>query len=128
MIVVVTNNVPERFRGFLASVMLEIAAGVYVSPRMTAGIRERIWSVLNEWFNAIGTGSVIMAWMDRREASGLALCTLGVPPREFMEIDGVFTTRADMTAEKQEFLNKIMELGASGTLSTTESRPDPETR
>ena len=41
MTVVVTVNVEARYRGFLASVMLEIAPGVYTSPNMTRGIRER---------------------------------------------------------------------------------------
>ena len=42
MTVVVTVNVEGRYRGFLASVMLEIAPGVYTSPEMTSGIRDRI--------------------------------------------------------------------------------------
>lgn len=32
MTVVVTRDVPDRFRGFLVSVMLEIAPGVYTAP------------------------------------------------------------------------------------------------
>ena len=38
MTVVVTINVEARYRGFLASAMLEIAPGVYTSPQMTQGI------------------------------------------------------------------------------------------
>ena len=45
---VVTRDVEERHRGFLISVMLEIAPGVYVSPRMSQGVRERVWSVLTD--------------------------------------------------------------------------------
>ena len=37
MTVVVTRNAPMRYRGFLASCMLEIGAGVYTSPRMNRG-------------------------------------------------------------------------------------------
>jgi len=40
--VVVTRDVADRFRGFLASVMLEVAPAVYISPRMTKGVRERV--------------------------------------------------------------------------------------
>ena len=43
MTVVVTRNVEARYRGFLASAMLEVAPGVYVAPEMSKG--ERIWSV-----------------------------------------------------------------------------------
>ena len=41
--------------------MLEIAPGVYTGPRMTAGTRERVWTVLESWFDALGGGSVVMA-------------------------------------------------------------------
>lgn len=41
MTVVVTVNVESRYRGFLASTMLEIAPGVYTSPQMTREREER---------------------------------------------------------------------------------------
>ena len=37
MTVVVTRDVEARYRGFLASVMLEVAPGVYVSPNLSRG-------------------------------------------------------------------------------------------
>ena len=49
MTVVVTNNVPNRFRGFLASCMCEIAPGGYTAPRLTKAVRERVWAVLESW-------------------------------------------------------------------------------
>lgn len=39
---IVTRNAPDRFHGFLASCMLEVAPGVYVSPRMGRAVRERV--------------------------------------------------------------------------------------
>jgi CRISPR-associated protein Cas2 len=33
--VVITRDVEMRYRGFLGSTMLEIAPGVYISPRMS---------------------------------------------------------------------------------------------
>ena len=56
MTVVVTVNVAARYRGFLASAMLEIAPGVYTAPRMTSGIRERVWAVLATWYAELGGG------------------------------------------------------------------------
>ena len=44
MTVVVTRDVESRYRGFLASAMLEVAPGVYVSPDLSNGVRERIWT------------------------------------------------------------------------------------
>ena len=55
MTVVVTVNVEARYRGFLASAMLEIAPGVYTSPQMTSGIRERTWDVLARWYYELGS-------------------------------------------------------------------------
>ena len=43
MTMVMTRDVAARYRGFLASVMPEIAPGVYVSPELSKGVRERIW-------------------------------------------------------------------------------------
>jgi hypothetical protein len=42
MTVIVTRDVPDRYRGFLASVMPEIGPGVFVSPELSRGVRERL--------------------------------------------------------------------------------------
>ena len=94
MVVIVTRDVADRFRGFLASAMLEIAPGVYASPRLTAAVRERIWTVLESWYQALGGGSVVMTWRDRKEPCGQGIRTLGAPPRRFAAIDGLVTTVA----------------------------------
>ena len=82
MTVVVTRNVEERYRGFLASCMLEIAAGVYTGPRMTAGVRDRVWRVLSDWHQALGQGSIVMTWLDLAEPGGQGVKLLGEPPPE----------------------------------------------
>src|SRR4051794_16032031 len=94
MVVIVTRDVADRFRGFLASAMLEIAPGVYTSPRMTAGARERVWGVIETWFAALGGGSVVMTWRDHKEPCGQGIRTLGSPPYRFVDIDGLVTTVA----------------------------------
>lgn len=94
MTVVVTRDVPGRFRGFLASAMLEIAPGVYTSPRMTKAVRERVWAVLEGWFHASGIdGAIVMTWRDTDHASGQAVRTLGVPAKELVELDGMHLVR-----------------------------------
>lgn len=35
--VIVTRDVEPRYRGFLASAMLEVAPTVYIHPRLSAG-------------------------------------------------------------------------------------------
>jgi CRISPR-associated protein Cas2 len=41
LVVIVTRDVAYRYRGFLSSIMLEIAPTIYLSPRMNPGVRER---------------------------------------------------------------------------------------
>lgn len=90
---VVTRNLEPRYHGFLNSVMLEIAPGVYTSPRMTKGIRERIWAVLAEWHSELHNGTIVMTWRDSEAPGGQGLAYLGEPPRELVEVDGMVLVR-----------------------------------
>ena len=92
--VVVTRDVADRFRGFLSSVMLEVAPTVYISPRMSKGVRERTWQVLADWHDSEPRGSVVMIWRDNNETGGVGLANLGSPPRELIEADGMWLARA----------------------------------
>lgn len=92
--VIVTRDVADRFRGFLASVMLEVAPAVYISPRMSKAVRERIWKVLADWRDAEPRGSVVMVWRDNNETGGVGLAHLGDPPKELVEMDGMWVARA----------------------------------
>jgi len=91
--VVVTVNVEARYRGFLASAMLEIAPGVYTAPMMTSGIRDRIWRVLESWHAELGTGSIVMTWRDPQAVGEQRILTLGHPPRDIVDADGVFLVK-----------------------------------
>ena len=93
MTVVVTVDVAPRFRGFLASCMLEIAPGVYTSPRMSPAVRNRVWDVLEEWHDELGGGGVVMTWRDPACVGGQGLALLGTPPRELYDAEGVFLAR-----------------------------------
>ena len=104
MVVIVTRDVAGRFRGFLGSCMLEIAPGVYTAPRMNPGVRERVWTVVSEWYAHTGRGSLIMTWRDGGEISGQGVAMLGSPPVQITEIDGVYvaslrpSTHASLTS------------------------------
>lgn len=93
MTVVVTVNVEPRYRGFLASAMLEIAPGVYTSPNLTGGIRARIWSVLTAWHAELGNGSIVMTWRDPSASSQQEVRTLGESPKELVDADGVYLVK-----------------------------------
>jgi CRISPR-associated protein Cas2 len=79
LVVIATRDVADRFRGFLASVMLEVAPTVYISPRMNPGVRTRTWNVLRNWHQAEPRGSVVMVWRDIDQTGSAGIATLGTP-------------------------------------------------
>ena len=104
MTVVVTRDVSARYRGFLASCMLEIAPGVYTAPRMNRRVRERLWQVLQDWHTADPVGGVVMTWFDSAVVGGQGISILGSPAQELLECQGVFLARNDGTPEIGEDL------------------------
>ena len=104
MTVVVTRNLPARFRGFLASCMLEIAPGVYTAPRMTVAVRERIWLVLEEWWELVThpDSGIVMTWVDPEKAGGQEVRVLGSPPIEMVDHDGIYLARKPWEEDEPE--------------------------
>jgi CRISPR-associated protein Cas2 len=92
MTVIVTRDAPQRTRGFLASVMPEPAPGVYTASDLSKAVRQRIWTVLTDWHDATGDGSVVMIWRDDSAPGGLGVASLGTPPRRLAELDGVLVS------------------------------------
>ena len=90
---VVTSNVEARYRGFLTSVMLEVAPGVYVAPDMSAAVRNRMWDVLSEWWNSLRNGSIVLVWRSTNAVGNLQIETLGEPPKEIVDADGILLVR-----------------------------------
>lgn len=84
MVVVVTENVPQRLRGRLAVWLLEIRAGVYVGD-VSRRVREMIWQNLDR---GMEDGNAVMAWATRTE-SGFDFQTLGSNRRMPVEFDGL---------------------------------------
>jgi CRISPR-associated protein Cas2 len=93
MTVVVTVNVETRYRGFLASTMLEIAPGVYTAPMMTSGIRDRVWGVLSRWYYELGRGSIVMTWRDPDAVGEQRIRTLGEAPKSIVDADGIYLVK-----------------------------------
>jgi len=93
MVVVITRDVEARYRGFLGSAMLELAPGVYAHPKMSAGVRSRIWMVLTEWYCNLNTGSILMTWADTDSHGGLGLATLGEVPKHIVAHDAMLLVR-----------------------------------
>ena len=93
MAMVITRNVEARYRGFLASIMLEVAPGVYVVPDLSAAVRTRLWGVLSSWWAVLGTGSVVLIWRDTKAVGNLRIETLGEPPKEIVGADGIWLAK-----------------------------------
>lgn len=96
MVVVITRDVEGRYRGFLGSVMLEISSGVYTHPRMSAGVRERVWGVLESWYAELRRGSIVMTWAERSADGGLGLLTLGEPPKKIVAHDAALLVKREI--------------------------------
>ncbi len=99
LVTIVTRDVLDRFHGFLASVMLEIAPNVFVAPRMNKGVRERTWKIVADWHAQEPRGSLVMIWRDLNEVGGIGISHLGTPSRELVEMDGMWLTRRSNVAK-----------------------------
>jgi len=94
--ILITRDVEDRYRGFLSSLMLELTAGVYVSARLNAGARERIWAVLLDWHQHLNRGSVTMCWTDKQQPGGIGLRQLGEAARQLAEVDDLLLVRREL--------------------------------
>ncbi|APH54997.1 Hypothetical protein GbCGDNIH9_1699 [Granulibacter bethesdensis] len=90
---VITRDVEARYRGYLTSIMLELSAGVYLSPQLSSAVRERTWAVLSEWYSELRRGAIVLAWPDAKSPGGMAIRTLGDAPKEIIDADGVLLVR-----------------------------------
>lgn len=104
MTVVVTRNVSDRIRGFLASCMLELAPGVYSGARISPAVRERVWSVLEDWFGAEEQASIVMVWQEAQMPGGQQVLTLGLPPVDLVELDGLILARRQGSTEEKPMI------------------------
>jgi CRISPR-associated protein Cas2 len=95
MTVVVVRDVATRYRGFLASIMPEVASGVFTSPELSRAVRDRLWAVLSDWWSTKPGGSIIMVWKDEHAAGRLGVTSLGEPSRQLADIDGVLVTKLE---------------------------------
>jgi CRISPR-associated protein Cas2 len=83
MMVIVTENVQPRLRGYLARWLLEIRAGVYIGD-YSVKVRDMLWGNVQK---EIEEGNAVLAWSTNNEA-GYAFDTCGVNRRIPIEIDG----------------------------------------
>lgn len=123
MTVLVTRNVKDRIRGFLGSCMCEVAPGVYVAPRMSKAVRERVWTVLNDWFEDGQDTSVVMTWPDLAQPGGQAVQTLGTGGRSLHEHDGVVLARGELSEAERRSLTTEPSTKATAPAANDKTTP-----
>jgi len=79
--------------------MCEIGPGVYTAPRMTQGVRRRVWAVLSDWFTPTKDSSIVMTWPNPQLPGGQGIATLGLPAKELCDHNGVFLVRRRLADE-----------------------------
>lgn len=84
MLVIVTEAVPERLRGYLSRWLLEVRAGVYVGS-YSVRVRERLWRVVCA---ETGEGNAVLIWKADHE-SGFEFVTVGRNARRPVDWDGI---------------------------------------
>ena len=98
MTIVITRDVEARYRGFLGSIMLEVSPGVYAHPRLSSGVRGRMWSVLDQWHGQLHRGSIVMIWAETAANGGIGLRQLGEPARDIVLHDSLYLIRRALRA------------------------------
>lgn len=93
MTVIVTRYAEPRYRGFLGSVMLEIAPGAYTSPDLSRAVRERVWTVLTDWYSQLGRGSIVMTWRDNKASRRQTVSGLREPPKSIVDANGLLLVK-----------------------------------
>ena len=93
LVTIVIRDMANRYHGFLSSLMLEVAPNVFIAPKMNPRVRERVWSVLSDWYAYEPQGSAVMVWRDNNATGGVGISSLGIPPRELVELDGMWIVR-----------------------------------
>ncbi|MFP4647434.1 MAG: type I-E CRISPR-associated endoribonuclease Cas2e [Candidatus Acetothermia bacterium] len=95
MMVIVTQAIPDRLRGYLARYLVEVRAGVFVG-NYSARTRATIWeTVLDE----VEFGNAVLIWQTNTE-SGFDFKTVGKHRRIPTEKDGLKVV--DFTSEEME--------------------------
>ena len=84
MLVIVTEAIPDRLRGYLSPLLLEVRAGVYIG-NYSIRVREMLEVVIRE---NLETGNAAIAWSTNSE-SGFDFITIGADRRIPVEFDGI---------------------------------------
>lgn len=95
--VLVISSPPDRLRGYVRSLMLEIRAGVFVSTRLSKRARELLWSEV-EPFCFEGDTYAVLVYESAQSADRLSVLTAGTPAKELHSVDGLLLAKHRLIA------------------------------
>jgi len=84
MLVIVTEAIPDRLRGYLSRWLLEVRAGVFIG-QYSARVRDMLFKTITD---NIEEGNVVIAW-SADNASGFDFETIGKSRRIPVQFDGL---------------------------------------
>ena len=84
MLVIVTESIPPRLRGWLSRLFLEVRAGVYVGT-YSVRIRNLVWNQIQD---ELSEGNVVMVWPSGNDI-GFEFDTCGKNRRIPVDMDGL---------------------------------------
>lgn len=101
MVVICLNGVADRCHGYLRSIMLNVHTGVYVSMDLDAGSRDRVWAVLEDWWQWEPRGQAVMIYRDKSKPMEIDFRILGGTKRPMVEYEEQYALLRSGTEEIQ---------------------------
>jgi CRISPR-associated protein Cas2 len=95
-------NAPERFHGYLRSLMMNVHPNLYVSTSLDKAARERVWRTLTEWSEVFPVGSITIISEDKTAAGGIYLRSIGIPKRDIVPVGETFGIRKALARSDRE--------------------------
>lgn len=93
--VIALSGKPRRFSGFLHSVAMELAPGMFLAADFDRAAFDRVWRTLEEWHAHWPEGWIIAVLPAKKVRHPPELRALGVPPRTLIELDGLYLLKIE---------------------------------
>ncbi len=86
---IVLSGKPRRFSGFLHSVAMEAAPGVFLAADLNRSAFDRVWMTLAEWHDRWPEVWIVAVLPASRPRHPPQIRCLGMPARKLAELDGM---------------------------------------
>jgi CRISPR-associated protein Cas2 len=93
--VIALSGKPRRFSGFLHSIAMELAPGMFLAADFDRASFSRVWQTLEEWHARSPEGWIVAVLPAAKVRHPPELRTLGVLPRMLIEQDGLHLVKIE---------------------------------